>query len=636
MPVSSTCSTARLPVPDVRLLIFGALFSASLLAAPPEDVRALMLRARALQLRGGGADPAAAAAIYKRVAIQMPASAEAHLRLSEALQEAQDPAGAVAPARRAVALAPGNAEARAHLGLLLHQLAQKDPALLPEAARELRVATVLLPQDPEIWARLGEVSEQLKDGEGALRAWLRLGRLRPGYLPAWERAAIHARALQDYEGRREAVLALNARNPEDRHLRMLEELAREQIQAGYLAHAEESFLLLARHIPQEAGLWENVALIQLQTSRFREALETLARAEALKPTPRLSFNTALAQMNLGRFREAEVHLRGLVDQEIEEARIADGAQALYAESLLLQGKGGELLAFLRRRPARPGVAGELQVFTCQALISGKNWKRALAALKEGIERFPKVPFFQQASELPPKSLDYRFFFSKQARVALEQLHLEGMAAIWSEFRRWDKCLESLTKARALGPVRGVDILIMQSTAYDQVGRSDDSLRVLREAQKADPDNPLVQNNLGYLLLDRELNLEEAAALIEASVKATPDNGNVVDSLGWAQFKLGRINEAEATLRRAAELSPFSPEVRRHLGEVLVKQGKLAEAAEQWERALAFVFPERVALEKRLGELRIRMAKEQARKLEEMPASALGPEPVPDDDGEDLP
>lgn len=632
MPVSSTCSIARPSVPNVRYSILGAVFAVSLLAAPPEDVRALMLQARALQLRGGGADPAAAAAIYKRVAAQVPASAEAHLRLSEALQEAQDPVGALAPARRAVELAPGNAEARAHFGLLLHQLAQKDPALLPEAARELRTATVLLPQDPEIWARLGEAAEQLKDGAGALRAWLRLGRLRPGFLSAWERAAIHARALQNYEGRRESVLALNVRNPEDHHLRMLEELAREQIQAGYLAHAEESFLLLARHIPQEAGLWENVALIRLQTSRFSEALEALARAEALKPTPRLSFNTALAQMNLGRFSEAEERLRKLVDQEIEEARIADGAQALYAEALLLQGKGRELLAFLRRHPARPRVAGELQVFTSQALISINDWKRALAALREGLVRFPQVPFFQQAAGLPPESLEYRFFSRKGARIALEQLHLEGMAAIWSEFRRWDKCLESLEKARALGPVRNVDILIMQSTAYDQLGRSDASLKVLREAQKLEPENPLVQNNLGYLLLERELNLVEAAALIEASARATPDNGNVVDSLGWAQFKLGRTAEAEATLRRAAELSPFSPEVRKHLGEVLVKQGKLAEAAEQWERALAFVFPERTALEKRLGELRIRMAKEQALKVEEAPA----PDSPPDGDGEELP
>ncbi len=573
-----------------------------------------MLQARALQIRGGGGDPQEAAALYRRVAAQVPDSAEVQLRLSEALQEAQDPAGALAPARRAVTLAPGNAEARAHLGLLLYQLAQKDPAMAAEAVKVLKAAALLLPQDPEVWARLGEMAEQVKDTEGALRAWLRLGRLRPGFMVAWERAAILARGLEDYEGRRESVLALNARTPEDRHLRMLEELARDQIQAGYLAHAEESFLLLARHLPQESGLWENVALVRLQTSRFEEALEVLARAEALKPTPRLSFNTALALMNLGRYQEAEARLRTLLGEKVDEERIADGAQALYAEALLLQGKGRELLAFVREQSIRPRVAGELQVFTSQALISLNDWRSALAAIREGIERFPKVPFFQQAAGLPPKYLEYRFFSRKEARAGLEQLHLEGMAAIWSEFRRWDKCLECLEKARKLGPVRNVDVLLMRSSAYEQVGRLDDSLKVLREAQKAEPENPLVQNNLGYLLLEREQDLEEAAALIAASAKATPDNGNVIDSLGWAQFKLGRLEEAEATLRRAADLSPFSPEVRRHLGEALVKQGKLAEGAEQWERALAFVFPERADLEKRLGQLRIRMAKEQALKV----------------------
>ncbi|MDP1833176.1 MAG: tetratricopeptide repeat protein [Geothrix sp.] len=619
-------------MPNIRRPILAIFLTAALGSA--EDVRALMLQARALQLRGGGADPAAAAVIYRRVLARVPGSAEANLRLSEALQEAQDADAAVAPARKAVELAPQNAEAQAHLALLQFQRSQKDPALAPEAAKELRTATLRLPQDPELWARLGEVSEQVKDSEGALRAWLRLGRMRPGFAPAWERALIHARAIHDYDGKREALLALNARNPEDRHLRMLEELAREQIKAGYLAHAEESFLLLARHLPQEPGLWENVSLIRMQTARFAEALETLAKAEALKPSPNLTFHTARALMNLGRFEEAERRLQILVAEKEDTEWIADGAQILYAESLLLQGKGKALLAFLKDRRPRPHTDGEAQVFKTQAHISLNDWKSALGALKEGIARYPKIPFFRQAGKLPPKHLEYRFFSRKETRAALEQLHLEGMAALWQEFQRWDKCLEALERARDLSPARSVDMLILQSQAYDQLDRHAEALQVLREAQAMEPANPLVQNNLGYLLLEQDRDLEEAAALIEASAKATPDNGNVVDSLGWAQFKLGRIAEAEVTLRRAAELSPFSPEVRKHLGEVLVKQGKLAEAAEQWDRALAFVFPDRAALEKRLGDLRVRIAKEQAAKLETS-AFASTPPVVPDDEEDDL-
>ncbi|NWJ42341.1 MAG: tetratricopeptide repeat protein [Geothrix sp.] len=617
---------------DFRASLLVVLLAGALASA--EDVRALMLQARALQLRGGGADPTAAAALYRRVLAQVPESAEANLRLSEALQEAQDADAAVAPARKAVELAPQNAEAQAHLALLQFQRAQKDAALAPEAIRELKAATLRLPQDPELWARLGEASETVKDGEGALRAWLRLGRMRPSFGPAWERAFIHARATQNYEGKREALLALNARHPEDRHLRLLEELAREQIKAGYLAHAEESFLLLASHVPQEAGLWENVSLVRIQTARWTEALETLAKAEALKPSPTLTFHTARALMNLGRFEEAERRLRGIVSQEIEPQWIGDGAPMLYAESLLLQGKGRALLAFLKDRRPRPHTDGEAQVFKTQACISLNDWKSGLDALKEGIARYPKVPFFQQAAKLPPRYLEYAVFSRKETRAALEQLHLEGMAALWQEFQRWDKCLEALERARTLSPVRRVDMLIMQSQAYDQLDRHAESLAVLREAQALEPANPLVQNNLGYLLLEQDRDLEEAAALIEASAKATPDNGNVVDSLGWAQFKLGRVAEAEATLRRAAELSPFSPEVRKHLGEVLVKQGKLAEAAEQWDRALAFVFPDRSALEKRLGDLRIRIAKEQAAKLEAPTATPATPAVKPDDDEDD--
>lgn len=617
---------------DPRRPLLALLWAVASLGA--EDARALMLQARALQLRGGGEDPRAAVALYRRVIDQMPDSAEAHLRLSEALQEANDLEGAVVPAARAVELAPQNAEAQAHLALLQYQRAQRNGDLLPVAAKELRAATRRLPQDPELWARLGEVSEQMKDGEGAMKAWIRLGRMRPGFLPAWERAFIHARALQDYAGKREALLALNAHQPEERHLRLLEELAREQIKLGYLAHAEESFLLLAHHLPQEAGLWENISLIRIQTARYAEALETLATAEAIKETPSLTFRTAQALMNLGLFADAEARLLPLVKQPLEGEGLADGVPMLYAECLLLEGKGQALLAFLEARPPRPRTDAEALVFKTQALVTLGDWPAAAGCLREGISRFPQQPFFVEAAKLPDGALNYRLFSRKESRAALERLHLEGMAMLWQEFQRWDKCLEALDRARALTPTPSVESLVTRSQALDQLGRKAESLQALREAQALAPKNPLVQNNLGYLLLESSTDkkdLEEAAALIEASAKATPDSAHVVDSLGWAQLKLDRLEEAEATLRRAAELGPFNPEVRLHLGEVLLRRGKLAEAAEQWERALAFVFPERAALEKRLAQLRVRIAKEAAAKAEATPDPTS---PIADDEDEE--
>ena len=614
---------------DLRGSVLVLALAATLVGA--EDPRALLLQGRALQIRGGGDDPKAAAALFRKVVGLVPDSSEAHLRLSEALQELEDLDGALPEAERALALAPQSAEAQAHLALLRYQRAQKTPAEAPAAARDLRAAALKLPQDPELWARLGEMCEASKDNEGAMRAWIRLGRLRPGYLPAWERAYIHARATQNYDAKREALLALATRGPDERNLRLLEELAREQIKLGYLAHAEESFLLLARYLPQEAGLWENIALIRIQTSRYAEALEMLARAEAAKPGASLSYHTARALMFLGRFKEAEARLAPLVAGPTDPPWIAEDAQIRYAQVLLLQGRTEPLLDHLRHRAPHPATDGEALAFKAQAFISLGDWKSALAAIREGRARHPKVALFHLAAGLTEDQLDYRLFSRGEAEVLLEQIHLELMASYWQDFQRWDRCLEALERARKLGPVRSVDLLVMQSQALDQLNRPAESLAVLREALAMEPANPLVQNNIGYLLLEQGQNLEEAVALIERSAKATPDNGSVVDSLGWAQFKLGRLQEAEATLRRAADLNPFSPEVRKHLGEVLVKVGKLAEAAEQWERALAFAFPDRKDLEKRLAELRARIAREQAARPQDPSSPQVDPDPDDDED-----
>ncbi|MBK8790013.1 MAG: hypothetical protein IPO28_07540 [Holophagaceae bacterium] len=170
-----------------------------------------------------------------------------------------------------------------------------------------------------------------------------------------------------------------------------------------------------------------------------------------------------------------------------------------------------------------------------------------------------MPFFQQAAKLPPKYLEYALFSRKETRAALEQLHLEGMAALWQEFQRWDKCLEALERARALSPVRRVDMLIMQSQAYDQLDRHAESLAVLREAQVLEPANPLVQNNLGYLLLEQDRDLEEAAALIEANAKTRLTTATWWSCPGRAQFKAGPPHAPRRRPRcGTAGLSPFSP------------------------------------------------------------------------------
>lgn len=577
----------------------------------------LMLHARALQRRAGGDDPEGAAALYRKAIAQMPQSAEAHLRLSEALVESGDLEGAVAPAVRATELDPKNAEAWIHLGFLQF-IRQKEEGAQAGCRKALQEASRLMPGDAEVWLRLAQICQVMKDDEGAMNAWIRLGRLHPqGTLQdnrsiaslAWERAAELAASLNRYEPRREAILELCRRSrPESRHLRMLEEMARMQVDKGYLGHAEESFLLLAQHVFNEPGIWENIARIQIQTDRFEEALKSLQMAQALKDAPRTSFFQAICLMNLGRLKEAESRWQSYFQLEGTEPdkEMRQNACFGYATCVLLQERPKEVLDLLAPWPETPKF-GDLLGIRAQAQIQLQMWKAARVTLRDGIQRFPKQGIFARADALS-RDLDEGFFSGKKSRRTLAMLDQEGMAALWAEFRQWNACLHLVEKIRENGEPN-VEVLLLQANALEQLDRASESMTVYREAQKLKPDDPMLQNNLGYLLLEKGGDLNEAAKLIEASLQQNPKDPSTLDSWGCVLLKQGKTKEAEAVIRKAVDLRPYNPDIRKHLGEVLLALDRPEEALEQWERALAFAFPERKELENRARKLRVDLAKQ---------------------------
>ena len=95
------------------------------------------------------------------------------------------------------------------------------------------------------------------------------------------------------------------------------------------------------------------------------------------------------------------------------------------------------------------------------------------------------------------------------------------------------------------------------------------------------------NYLGYSLVERGEKLEEALQMIETAAAARPDNGAIVDSLGWVYFQLGRYEEAVVHLERAASLEPVDPVINDHLGDAFWAVGREIEARFQWNRALSF-------------------------------------------------
>lgn len=133
-------------------------------------------------------------------------------------------------------------------------------------------------------------------------------------------------------------------------------------------------------------------------------------------------------------------------------------------------------------------------------------------------------------------------------------------------------------------------------AYERLNIWPKADRDFREALRINPDQPLVLNYLGYSLVEKKIQLDEALGMIEKAVELRPQSGFIVDSLGWVLFRMGLYDQAVPHLERAAELEPIDPIINDHLGDVYWAVGRKREAHFQWRRALSFD-PEEVEAER---------------------------------------
>jgi len=107
---------------------------------------------------------------------------------------------------------------------------------------------------------------------------------------------------------------------------------------------------------------------------------------------------------------------------------------------------------------------------------------------------------------------------------------------------------------------------------------------MKKALELQPEQPHVLNYLGYSWIDQGINLDDAMKMIKRAVDQRPDDGYIVDSLGWAYYRIGNFDEAVKTLERAIDLKPEDPTINDHLGDAYWRVGRTLEAKFQWAHA----------------------------------------------------
>ena len=166
------------------------------------------------------------------------------------------------------------------------------------------------------------------------------------------------------------------------------------------------------------------------------------------------------------------------------------------------------------------------------------------------------------------------------------LSLGGVYASQENYRAAADLYERAV-ARIGEPTRAEwSIFYQRGIAYERLKEWDKAEPNFRKALELFPDQPQVLNYLGYSWVDMNINLEEGLELIQRAVDLRPSDGYIVDSLGWAFYRLGRYDDAVRELERAVGLMPADPILNDHLGDAYWRVGRKLEAGFQWNHALA--------------------------------------------------
>jgi tetratricopeptide (TPR) repeat protein len=348
----------------------------------------------------------------------------------------------------------------------------------------------------------------------------------------------------------------------------------------------------------------------------QQAFERVFKSDA--KTPRTAMAYAQHAANGGDYKLAKSILKEHIERSGGEGHpmvrtLRDKLEASEAIPLLVETTDQGLSeVFYGLGEALTGEGGVSigALYLQMALDIDPNSPFALAALanvyettkryKEAIEtydRIPKATPLQSSIEIR-KAINLNMLErTDEAKALLENLAsrdkddlraLDALGTIMRGRKRYEEAMEYYSRAiSTIGKPekRHWTYWYARGTCYERLKKWPQAEADLQKALQLYPDQPLVLNYLGYSWVDQNRNLKQGMSLIEKAVALKPDDGYIVDSLGWAHFRTGNYKEAVRYLERAVELKPEDPVLNDHLGDALWRVGRTREARYQWEQAL---------------------------------------------------
>jgi Flp pilus assembly protein TadD len=355
--------------------------------------------------------------------------------------------------------------------------------------------------------------------------------------------------------------------------------------AGRPADAEIDFAAAYKDSNGESLRIVDAYAVHLQrVGKLQQAKEVLARFEDKSPT----HPVIIAAMEQAK--------AGVMPERLIPNASAGFAEALYGiASSLSDEKSVEIPVFYLQLALTLDPRHELAIsLLADRMETAQRWEDAIAAYR----RVPKgSPLYinarvQIAQDLQKLDRTDEAIATLRETLTGARTDFEILASIGDLMRakeRYADAVDTYTKALAFvtkPEERHWTIFYTRGIALERIKRWSEAEKDLKFALTLKHEQPLVMNYLAYTWVEQGVNMDEALAMLKRAVELRPEDGFIIDSLGWAFFKRGDFVSAIRYLEQAVLLEPGEATINDHLGDAYWRFGRKLEAKFEWQHALS--------------------------------------------------
>ena len=381
-------------------------------------------------------------------------------------------------------------------------------------------------------------------------------------------------------------------------LAVMEQLISRHARDGDALVAYALLAIRAEELDKAAAAMERVSAVGAGDTNIAMAYVTLLQKHEKSHTAFAWLERAI-EKNADDYALRLIYARLLADSSrYEEARVQfaivatktpDNSDVLYALGLLnLQANriddAYKNFHELLKLEARSDDANFYLAQIAESREQAKNALELYRSIKHGTNYFQaqiRIALILSAQEeVADAQAHLHSIVPRDEEQRLHLLRAEG--EILAEHDRFDEAMAVYDSA--LADTYDMELLYTRAMLAEKLGWLDVLEADLHTIIEREPENSQALNALGYTLADHTDRYQEAYEFIERAHALSPDDFYILDSMGWALYRLGRLTEAVDFLNRARKIKN-DPEVAAHLGEVLWVMGNKDAARDIWDSAL---------------------------------------------------